>query len=42
MKTPRDFMLDDLEDEQAQEEWLHYLDNMIVTAEMREDDEDGE
>lgn len=43
MKTPRDFMLDDLEDGQAQEEWWHYLDNMIATAEKREeDDEDGE
>lgn len=41
MKTPRDFMLDDLEDEQAQEEWLHYLDNLIVTTE-KEGEDDGE
>lgn len=38
IKIPRDFMLDDLEDEQAQEEWLNYLE----TLEKEVEDEDGE
>lgn len=40
MKTPRDFMLDDLEDELVQEEWLNYLDTIV--EEKDEDDESGE
>lgn len=37
IKTPRDFMLDDLEDEQAQEEWLNYLETL---EKGEEDDEE--
>lgn len=39
MKTPRDFMLDDLDDEDVQEAWLNYLDMM---NEEEGDDESGE
>lgn len=37
MKNPKDFMLDDLEDELVQEEWLNYLETMA-----EEKDEDNE
>ena len=37
MKTPRDFMLDDLGDELVQEEWLDYLDTIV---EEKEEDDD--
>ncbi len=40
MKTPRDFMLEDLEDELVQEKWLNYLDTIV--EEKDEDDESGE
>jgi hypothetical protein len=40
MKTPREFMLEDLEDELVQEEWLNYLEAMA--EEKDEDNESGE
>lgn len=39
IKTPRDFMFDNLEDEQSHEAWMNYLETLEKEV---DDDEDGE